>query len=692
MQINLLTEKPALPVAADSFNIVKTSDERKDIYIGSSDGNELLKVINLKYIPSLMEPYFSDNEKVYFVNNDYSFTVTNYDHFENYEFTEVNGNISNIYHSKEHGVFTFTLTTISEPGISSFVLSGRKFEFLTSPLYKGPGTPTIYSMQEGFHNGDLIIETSEYTYIQAYPTDPIIPALRAQFQISSYSNFSTILYESFTDAIEESPDTIRFSQTFAAPPTGEYHARVRHQDQNGIYGKWKYCTFTWKSPFVRYQEIQLLNGEPDGLYYGEVVKISKDSSTIVIGSPSYFYPVNNTVVNSVGRIDILKRNGNSYSLFQTVNCVIDADPSPQFIGRRKGFGCSIDISKNGNIIVVGAAETYMNEETSIYEGSVYVYVFNGTSYDETIIRNVLPGYNKFGDKVSISDDGSRLVVTHGDYTDFNNLSDSSYNFTWFEFVNNGYSLVMQENAGVPPIVRTDAMPITMKLSGDGNILVIGTPSTYDSEGTPTGAITIYRYDSDMNYFNLITTYSSFASESYDQFGSSIDVNYDGTVICVSALYNGGNSYISIVRRNGDSFDDSIRIKDYTFFNAPNSPIGKVVRLITENNDVNFIDPELDYCYLFNDLEGLLSENSSEWVGGSLGFTEVKLNTESITDKELVGSLSKGNEYGNFGIDFDISNAGDFLVVGTGEWRPGTTNDTGRVYIFKIITPLSVVAG
>lgn len=69
------------------------------------------------------------------------------------------------------------------------------------------------------------------------------------------------------------------------------------------------------------------------------------------------------------------------------------------------FGNSVAESSNGNIIVVGASAKNMNQ------GAVYIYQWDGTSWNETKITasDGVPG-DKFGECVSITSNGNMIVV------------------------------------------------------------------------------------------------------------------------------------------------------------------------------------------------------------------------------------------------------------------------------------------
>ncbi len=185
-------------------------------------------------------------------------------------------------------------------------------------------------------------------------------------------------------------------------------------------------------------------------YQGFSVGISGDGNTVIVGGP-----YDNS--NRIGAAWIYRRTGGTWSQ-------VGGKLANNQGGSYGQQGYSVAISGDGNTVAVGA-----NDDAPYY-GSVFVYVWNGTSWVSQGNKLVGGYYSAFGSSVALSSDGNTLVVGgSGDYNSasvgaiwiFNRMPDDSW--------------VLMENEIRPSDYTTGTPSIgcSVSVSSDGGTVIVG---------------------------------------------------------------------------------------------------------------------------------------------------------------------------------------------------------------------------
>ena len=265
-------------------------------------------------------------------------------------------------------------------------------------------------------------------------------------------------------------------------------------------------------------------------YFGHSVAISADGNTIVVGAWGHD--------RNKGAVYIYSRFDNRWCLEDKL--VMNDGKSGtmlSFFAINSGdyFGCSVDISDDGNTVIVGA---YRNDNVNgDSAGSAYIYTRrNGKWVDDSKLIAVSGGHSLscYGYSVAISGDGNTAII--GAYSE-DNRRGSAYIYTrtgdtWSEQV----KLVANDGASI------DWFGYSVAISSDGNTAIVG--AHYGSNGKDTKSGSAYVYTRSGSTWNEQAKLLASDGASYDYFGVSVSISGDGNTAIVGA-YADDN-------KNGDS--------------------------------------------------------------------------------------------------------------------------------------------
>ena len=299
-----------------------------------------------------------------------------------------------------------------------------------------------------------------------------------------------------------------------------------------------------------WEEIGSIEGNEND-YYGYSLKLSYDGTTLIVGPPK---------TNSAGVARVYEYNNISLEWDQKggdISGNIDASLG-EINGEWDRFGYSVSTNYNGSIVAIGAPYyespwyypyTDSRGDTYFHVGCVYVYDYNinnntwdnnviyentkddnpwnvitprryydnlysGASidmnYDGTIIAASIPGYYK---------GGSVMVVENTGNNSWNHISTSD-GITLYKSndINFGCSISLNKNGN----------KIAIGANYDGN-----TPFTqghYGPAATNEGLLSVWEYDSGTNWNKLCEIHGN----DDDEFGYSVSLNDDGTIVAASA--------------------------------------------------------------------------------------------------------------------------------------------------------------
>lgn len=245
--------------------------------------------------------------------------------------------------------------------------------------------------------------------------------------------------------------------------------------------------------------------------FGTAVAISYDGNTALVGD----YGLN----SYRGAAYLFTWNGSSWSqAFKFTNSDGTADDQ---------FGSSLALSADGTRAVVGA---WAKNNSS---GCVYIYNKNGAAWDETkITPSGLAVNDRAGYSVSISGDGSVVAVSC-------HLKNSSrgrvyiYRFngtTWDETYIDGLDIYQTVGQLSPYYGQS------VSLDYDGDTLAAGAPG-FDTFGNNGGAVLIHKYNGSAWTNHSVVANPPWDGISYyspDEFGKSVALSADGNTFFAGA--------------------------------------------------------------------------------------------------------------------------------------------------------------
>ena len=334
-------------------------------------------------------------------------------------------------------------------------------------------------------------------------------------------------------------------------------------------------------------------------------------------------------------------------------------------GERAGdlFGSSVSLSANGTTLVVGAP---LNDDNGISCGHVRVFKFNSIS---DRFQQVGPDMNgeatldNFGASVSISGDGSRFVVG----APFNAGNGPNAGHVRVFNFNSNTNTVTQLGADING-EAFDRFGTSVSISADGSTFVAGGILNNGINGSDTGNVRVFKFNSGSNNFTQIGPDIDGEAVS-DAFGSSVSMSSDGSRFVVGAPANDGNGidagHVRVYNFNSSSNSytqlgldiDGEAINDRFGTSVSISPDGTTIVVGTPFNDGNGRDSGHVRVYTFN-----TNNNNFEQVGLDI-------------DGEAAGD--------GFGSSVSISSDGKKIVVGA-QRNDGNGADSGHVRLFEYL--------
>lgn len=307
--------------------------------------------------------------------------------------------------------------------------------------------------------------------------------------------------------------------------------------------------------------------------YGNDIAVSNDGSTIAVSAFKESGIANDPTANSAalsGAVYVYRKtNGiwNDVAYLKAPN----ADDKDE-------FGYAIALSGDGNTLAVST----INEASSATgidgnqldnlapaSGAVYLYVNNGSSWQSQAYIKASNSnlVDSFGFSVSLDSDGTTLLVgapgesssaqsINGDETDnTGSLSGAAY---VFELQNNQWAQTAYLKSSNSD--KLDSFGYDVALSEDGLTVVVGSPGEDSNATSVNGDEMDNSSDNSGSAYVFVHNGTTWAQDSYlkasnsdseDQFGDSVDVNSDGTVIAIGAFNEASDSEI-----NGNESDNS----------------------------------------------------------------------------------------------------------------------------------------
>ena len=379
--------------------------------------------------------------------------------------------------------------------------------------------------------------------------------------------------------------------------------------------------------------------------FAHAVSISGDGNHYAVGAPS----TNSSGKN--GYVSVLGHNKNYLTRF--------GDEIYGY-GTYNRLGKSVAVSENGNIIAVGAYNSYNDSGTYRY---AHVRVFEKTNTGllqiGADIRNTTDfDSGNFGSEIELSADGNLLAVSAP------SLQSNDYGAVYI-YKRTGNNWLPLGN--VISEVAYSRTGTSISFSNNGKILAIGSPGNGSSVAVNEhkGYTTVYKYN------NTNDTWESSGQKiigeaAWNFSGGSVDLSGDGTILAIGAIGNdagtpnGGHGHARVFEYINNTWvqlgSDIDGASDF------NINFGGVVKLSNDGGTL------------------IVSDLYSESGAGSVEIFNWDENTTTWEhDTQLKTYTSSGPNSSHrykFGEDITMSNDGKILVIGEYEYK-----SKGKVHIY-----------
>ena len=207
-------------------------------------------------------------------------------------------------------------------------------------------------------------------------------------------------------------------------------------------------------------------------------------------------------------------------------------PTPVSGTGDQGFGKDVDISNDGNRVVVGA---WYDDTGATDAGAAYVYSYSNGSWTHAgrIQSSDIQAQDRFGKSVAISGDGTKIIVG-AVYEDTGaTTAGAGYIFAY-----NGSSWAQQAKLQAHDAATGGDAEFgwQVAMNNDGTKVVAGAPfhdlNASDGAAANAGAAYVFAYDGSSWSEEAKIQASDIAAG--DQFGFTVDINSDGTKIVVGS--------------------------------------------------------------------------------------------------------------------------------------------------------------
>ena len=209
---------------------------------------------------------------------------------------------------------------------------------------------------------------------------------------------------------------------------------------------------------------------------------------------------------------------------------------------RSMLGSSIDLSADGKRLVTG------KHQISTNTGSVEIYNFEDSSREWTLMKTIYGEnyYDRLGSAVEISEDGNRIVVGVPFYDEGPDGSITTNSGRVHVYDYDGSDWTMLGGAITSPS-SSDLLGRSVAISGDGSHIAVAAPGNdVGGSGLDNGRVDVYTYSEDEGSW-ITTTNAIYGDCNNDQYGEGQALTMDrfGNRFVIGAGH--GNYYRGLVR-------------------------------------------------------------------------------------------------------------------------------------------------
>jgi len=375
-----------------------------------------------------------------------------------------------------------------------------------------------------------------------------------------------------------------------------------------------------------------IDGEAAEDVSGWSVSINSDGSIVAIGAPE-----NGGNGVQSGQVRVYQNISGTWT---QIGQDIDGEAGGDL------FGYSVSLNSDGSIVAIGAL---LNDGNGLYSGHVRIY--QNISGVWTQIGSDIDGEASYhlGSSVSISSDGS--IVAIGAYHSGAN-GPSSGQARIYQNISGTWTQVGAEINGE---ASGDNLGRSVSISSDGSIVAVGAPKS-DANGYNSGQVRVFQ--------NISGTWTQIGQNlngeaSGDNFGWSVDLSSDGSIVAIGAPKNDGNGSDSGQVRVFQNISGTwTQIGQNLIGEASGDNFGRSVSLSSEGSIVAIGAPKND-------------GNGSD--SGHVRIFQNISNTWIQIDQDIDGETS-GDFFGN---SVSLSSDGSVVAIGAPD---NDVNSTGPGYV------------
>ncbi len=310
------------------------------------------------------------------------------------------------------------------------------------------------------------------------------------------------------------------------------------------------------------------------------------------------------------------------------------------------FGTAVDMSADGSIVAVGASGHAPSGQVKVFENMNGVWTQIGQDIEGQMAGDFA------GSAISLSADGS-IVAVSSRYNDEG--AENAGQVRVFQNQNGNWTQIGQNINGT---MMGSTIGNSLSLSADGSILAIGSVS---GNGPFIGQVLVFHYVSG----NWIQMGQALSAQSDNQaFGHAVNLNADGTILAVGAVWN-----MDVAVNSGE-------VKVFQFTNGAWTQIGQ---------DINGLNMEdfLGYAISLSD-DGTIMAIGAPGNNGPtvnhIGYAKIfEFSNNSWTQ---IGQDIEGEAMGDqFGLAMSISADGTIVAIG-GLSNDGNGTDSGYTRIYQ----------
>ncbi len=277
------------------------------------------------------------------------------------------------------------------------------------------------------------------------------------------------------------------------------------------------------------QQGSAIVGDAANDYLGNSVALSADANTLVAGAPGRYD--NN---DREGYVKVYRMTndggGTRTQLGQTIYGNVNGD----------WFGYSVDVTPQGNVIVLGSPGYY---EYNDRPGYVRVFSLDGDTGTWKQVGQDIAGEaigDEFGISVSISDDGETIAV--GARSNDGKNGEYLGHVRIYHLADDGSSWE-QIGKDIDGKAANDNSGWSVSLSANGSIVAIGAPSACIDSVWP-GQVKVYRIDGGGSSWEQLGE-SIYGDNADDLFGVSVDISPDGNSLAIGTYVSDGLGYAKV---------------------------------------------------------------------------------------------------------------------------------------------------